>query len=150
LYILDSLDALSDEAELEKFQAALDGKDVAGSYGTGKAKKMSEMFRLLTQDAEATGCSLGIISQIRDKIGVSFGETKTRSGGHALDFYCSQVLWLTEIGKLERSAYNQKRVVGVSVRSKNKKCKVGSPFRECDYDILFGYGIDDENSMIDY
>jgi len=163
LYILDSLDALTDEAEIKKFEQNLksgssdndeegDGEapKAKGSYGVAKAKKMSEMFRMMTAEAAAADCTLGIISQIRDKIGVTFGETKTRSGGRALDFYASQVLWLAEVGKKDRTAYNQKRVTGVKIQSKVKKCKVGLPFREANYDILFGYGIDDENSMLDY
>lgn len=149
LYILDSLDALSDVAELEKYEKSKEG-ETAGSYGTGKAKKMSEMFRILTAKAGNANCTLGVISQIRDKIGVTFGETKTRSGGRALDFYASQVLWLAETGKQSRTAFGQTRVVGVSIHSKVKKLKVGLPYREADYDILFGYGIDDENSMLDY
>lgn len=159
LYILDSLDALSDDAEIKKFEQNIKPKESdeegeegkpKGSYGVAKAKKMSELFRLLAAKAGKADCSLGVVSQIRDKIGVSFGETKTRSGGRALDFYASQVLWLSEITKRERTAYNQKRVVGVAIHSKVKKLKVGLPFREADYDILFGYGIDDENSMLDY
>jgi recombination protein RecA len=154
LYILDSLDALSDSAELKKFEEALNPKkeneQQAGSYGTGKAKEMSKLFRMLTKRASEANCALGVVSQIRDNIGVMFGETKTRSGGRALDFYASQVLWLAEVGKKDRMAYNQKRVVGVSIHSKVKKCKVGLPFREADYDILFGYGIDDESSLLSY
>jgi recombination protein RecA len=160
LYVLDSLDALSDEAEVKKFDKGIKQKiqdeetgeetKQKGSYGVAKAKKMSEMFRLLCQDIGEVDCSLGIISQIRDKIGVMFGETKTRSGGHALDFYGSQVLWLSETGKIERTAMGQKRVTGVDIHSKVKKNKVAFPFREADYSIIFGYGIDDEVSILDW
>jgi recombination protein RecA len=84
-----------------------------------------------------------IISQIRDKLNVTFGETKTRSGGRALDFYASQIVWLAEIGKIKRVIDKIERVVGIDVRARVKKNKVGLPFREADYPILFGYGIDD-------
>lgn len=145
LYVLDSLDSLSDEAELER--------DIgAGSYGGMKAKKMSELFRKQVAHLRNKRCTLLIISQIRDKIGVTFGETKTRSGGHALDFYSSQIVWLSEIKKLSRTVSGVARVIGVEIRAKNKKLKIrtGKPFREADFSILFGYGIDDEQSMYEW
>lgn len=161
LYILDSLDALTDKAELTKFEKSIKKKEKAeeegeevgeekGSYGVAKAKRLSEMFRLIVKDMKQAEISVGIVSQIRDKIGVTFGETKTRSGGRALDFYASQVLWLSEMGKIRRSINRVERVDGVSIRSKVKKNKVGTPFREVDYDIIFSYGVDDEMSMIDW
>jgi len=143
LYVLDSLDALSDAAE-----AAREIGDA--TYGVGKAKAMSEMFRRRTADLREKRCTLIVISQIRDKIGVAFGETKTRSGGRALDFYSSQVVWLSEIQKIKRTVTGVERIVGVNVRARNKKNKVGRPFRETDFTILFSYGVDDEQSMLDW
>lgn len=143
LYILDSLDALSDEAEIK---ADIDG----ATYGVGKAKQMSKAFRKIITTLAKTKCTLGIISQIRDRIGVTFGETKTRSGGHALDFYCSQVVWLHEIEKVSKEVKGQKRPIGVNIRAKNKKNKVGMPYREVDFQLIFGYGVDDEISMIEW
>jgi recombination protein RecA len=143
LYVLDSADALSDDAEM--------GRNIGdATYGTGKAKAFSELFRRCIADIERARCSLLIISQIRDKIGVTFGETKTRSGGRALDFYASQVVWLSEIKKEERQVSGVKRVVGVKVLAANKKNKMGLPFRRAEFNILFNYGIDDEMSMIDW
>lgn len=150
LYILDSLDALSDDAEVERFTARMEGKPEKGSMGAQKAKEMSELFRNVNEEMAAKECSLGIVSQIRDRIGISFGETKTRSGGRALDFYASQVLWLAETGKNKKTVKGIERVVGVNVHSKVKKCKVGLPFREADYSILFNYGIDNEASMLEW
>jgi len=150
LYILDSLDALATEEDVARLKARIEGTKEKGSMGAEKAKDMSDLFRLLAQDCEAANCTLGIISQIRDKIGVMFGEIKTRSGGHALDFYASQVLWLAETGKKERTVMGQRRITGVDIHSKVKKLKVGFPFREADYSILFGYGIDDEMSILDW
>lgn len=163
LYILDSLDALSDEAELKKFDKEMKsrakikdeeeeegGEVIKGDYGVAKAKKMSKLFRTLNGVAAEANCTLGIVSQTRDKIGVMFGEKQTRSGGKALDFYASQILWLREIKKLERAVMNESRPVGVSVSGKVKKCKVGFPFREADFNIIFGYGIDDESSMLNW
>jgi len=150
LYILDSLDALSDDAEVERFTARMEGKAEKGSMGAQKAKEMSEMFRSITAEMAAQDCTLGIVSQIRDRIGISFGETKTRSGGRALDFYASQVLWLVETGKNKKTVRGVERVIGVNINSKVKKCKVGLPFREANYSILFNYGTDDEYSMLDW
>lgn len=136
LYILDSLDAISDEDEQKsEFGAA--------SYGGKKPKLIGQLFRDLVDEMEATRCHLMIVSQIRDKLNVTFGETKTRSGGRALDFYASQIVWLAEIGKIKRTVDKIERVVGIDVRARVKKNKVGLPFREADYPILFGYGIDD-------
>lgn len=143
LYIMDSLDSLSSKAE----QARELGED---SYATEKPKILGEMFRRdvsLIRDRNAT---LLIISQLRDKIGVTFGETKTRSGGRALDYYASQIVWLSEIEKIKRTVLGVDRYVGVKVRAANKKNKVGKPFRRGDFTILFGYGVDDEVSLLDW
>lgn len=151
LYILDSLDSLSDEAELKKFgKIAKEGDEEKGSYGTAKAKKMSQLFRMLVRDMEKNNCTLGIISQLRDNIGVTFGETSTRSGGRALNFYASQILWLREIGKKTRQTKGETRAIGVDTHGKVKKCSVGMPFREAAFSIIFGYGVDDEMSIIDW
>lgn len=136
VYVLDSLDALSDRAEQAR-------KIDDGSYGMTKQKKLGELFRRLVQRLEKSRVFLLVISQIRDKIGVSFGETKTRSGGKSLDFYASQVIWLSEIEKLKRTIDKVDRVTGVRVRARCKKNKIGLPFRECEFPILFGYGVDD-------
>lgn len=136
VYVLDSLDALSDRAEQAR-------KIDEGSFGMTKQKKLGELFRRLVQRLEKSRVFLLVISQIRDKIGVSFGETKTRSGGKSLDFYASQVVWLSEIEKMKRTIDKVDRVTGVRVRARCKKNKIGLPFRECEFPILFGYGVDD-------
>ena len=136
LYILDSLDALSDAAEA--------GREIdEGSFGANKAKKMGELFRRLVRRIEESRCLLIIISQLRDKINVTFGEKQTRSGGRALDFYASQVVWLADVGKLTKEIGGVKRVVGNDVKLRCKKNKVGLPFRECEYPVIYGYGVDD-------
>src|ERR1700677_1522220 len=150
LYILDSLDALSDEAETKEFFERKEGEEVKGSYGVGKPKEMSKLFRVLTQEMESSNTSLGIISQIRDNIGMFVGESKTRSGGHALDFYCSQIVWLTEKQKLTRQFLGEVRPIGIEVEAYVKKCKVGFPFRKAPFSIMFGYGVDDEKSILNW
>lgn len=143
LYILDSLDALSDDAEQER-------KIEDASYGGNKAKKLGEMFRRIIQRMEEQEVLLIVISQLRDKLNVTFGEKQTRSGGRALDFYASHIVWLAEIGKIKRTMAKVERVVGVNVKARVKKNKVGLPFRECEYPILFGYGVDDLTANVEW
>lgn len=143
LYIIDSLDALSDDAEQER--AIGDA-----SYGGSKPKKMGEMFRRLVDRMEGQRMLLIVVSQLRDKLNVTFGEKQTRSGGRALDFYASHIIWLAETGKLKKVIKGNERVIGVKVQVRVKKNKVGLPFRECKYPILFGYGVDDLTAGVEW
>lgn len=136
LYILDSFDALSDDAEM--------ARDIdKGSFGAAKAKKMSEMFRKLTRKQEKSNVLLFIVSQVRDNIGAMFGEKHKRSGGKALDFYASQVFWLAHIKILKRTINKVERPYGIEILAKVKKNKVGMPFREAQFTFEFGFGIND-------
>ncbi len=143
LYIIDSLDALSDEAEM--------GREFnEGSYGGAKPKAIGKMFRMLIGRMEEQGVLFVVVSQIRDKLNVTFGETKTRSGGRALDFYATQIMWLQEIKKEKRTIDGIDRIVGIEVEAYVKKNKVGLPFRRARYPVLFGYGIDDLTSGVQW
>jgi hypothetical protein len=143
LYILDSLDAVSDKDELEgEF-----GKD---SYGARKPKLLGQLFRRVVQLLEQKRVHVMIISQVRDNIGVTFGEKHTRSGGKALDFYASQILWLASMGKLKKTRGGVERTVGVKIRAQCKKNKIALPFRECEFPIIFGYGIDDVTACVEW
>lgn len=143
LYIVDSLDALSDRAEKSR-------KIDEGSYSLGKQKKMSELFRRLISKIKKSQIHLMIISQVRENIGVTFGEKYTRSGGKALDFYASQILWLAETGKIKKTVKGIERIIGINVKANCKKNKVGLPFRTCNYPVFFGYGIDDIEASLDF
>ena len=143
LYVLDSFDALSDEAEMSR--------DIdKASFGAAKAKKMSEMFRKITRKQEQANVLLFIVSQVRDNIGALFGEKHKRSGGKALDFYASQVFWLAHIKILKKTINKIERPYGIEIKAKVKKNKVGMPFREADFTFEFGFGINDLLASINW
>lgn len=143
IYVLDSLDALSDEAEMER--------DISeGTYGTKKASKLSVLFRTTARKLETTQILLIIVSQIRENIGVTFGEKYKRSGGKALDFYASQVVWLAHLKILKRTIGKVERPYGVEIRAKIKKNKVGLAFRECEFEFHFAFGVEDLLASIEW
>jgi len=144
LYILDSLDACSSTAELER-----EIGDHA-TFGGEKAKALSELFRKRIKKLRDKHGTMIVISQLRDNIGVRFGESKKRSGGHALDYYASQVFWLAQVKSIKKTVTKVERTVGVQVRARNKKNKIGKPFRQVDFTLLFSYGVADEISMHDW
>lgn len=136
-YVLDSMDAISTEAELDR-------EIGQATFGADKAKRMSEFFRRLTKKMSKVDMTLIIISQTRDKIGVMFGDKKGTSGGKALKFYASQRVMLSEIGKVKAND----KIIGIKVKARVIKNKVGRPFGEVSFDILFNYGIDDIESCV--
>lgn len=143
LYIVDSLDALSDKAEQERGIAE-------STYGASKPKQLGQLFRRLAKPLEKSGVCVMIISQVRDAIGVSFGEKHTRSGGKALDFYASQIVWLANMGQIKKTVNKTQRTIGVTIKARCKKCKIGMPFREALFDIRFGFGVDDISANLDF
>jgi recombination protein RecA len=143
LYILDSLDALSDRSEM--------GRDIdQGTYGAGKAKQMSQLFRRLTGQLAKSKVTLLIVSQIRDKIGVTFGRKFERSGGKALNFYASQIIILAQLGRVSRTRSGVTRPVAIKVKAKVDKNKISLPFREAEFRIDFGYGVNDIESCLEW
>lgn len=143
LYIIDSLDALSDEAEV--------GREVGqASFAMNKAKQLSAMFRKLNAKLAHAKTTVIVVSQVRDAIGVTFGKKHTRAGGRALDFYASQIVWLTHLKRLTRTRKNITRPYGVLIRAQAEKSKVGLPFREAEFPVYFNYGVEDVVSMVDW
>jgi len=139
LYINDSLDGLSSIQEMK-------AKIEDGSYNMSKQKKLGELFRKLAGKIRKKNICIMIISQVRDNIGVMFGPKQRRSGGKALDFYASQVVWLANKGKIGEVD----RPEGVNIKAKVDKNKIWKPYREATFPILFDYGIDDIGSMVDF
>jgi len=150
IYVLDSFDALTTIAEKERAEerrkALAAGKEPKGTYAMDKAKFASEFFRLQCKKIKKKNCLLIIVSQVRDNIGVMFGEKYKRSGGKSLDFYASQILWLAEAEKHKKKDIP----VGITIKAIAKKNKYGKPFRKCFVNMLFDYGIDDIKTNIDY
>lgn len=151
IYVLDSLDSLSSEAELERqeerVKAKEEGKSLSiGTYAMEKQKFFSEFFRVMTGKIYDKKCLVLVISQVRSNIGVMFGKKYVRSGGKALDFYAYINLWLAVAEKHETKG----RVTGVTIKAKTEKAKIARPYRECFIDIIFDYGVDDITSNINF
>lgn len=143
LYIVDSWDALSDNAEM--------GRSIdENSMGAAKAKKISEMFRRINAKISKSNITLASVSQIRDNIGVTYGKKHSRSGGKALQFYGSQVVTINEKEKLKKTIDKVTRTVGIIAEVKVEKNKAGTPFRDCMVPIYFGYGIDGLEAGLDW
>jgi recombination protein RecA len=143
MYILDSLDALTSDAEKKR-------KIRESSFGGEKPKKMGELFRKLIRKIKRKRVCVIVISQVRDNIGVAFGEKHTRTGGKALDFYASQIIWLANMGQMKRTISGVERTIGNKVKALCKKNKVGIAWRNCEMDVRYGFGIDDVASNLKY
>jgi len=141
LYIIDSLDALTDAYELDRDF----GKDTMVGK---KAIKMSEFFRRINDKISQLKMTFVVISQVRDNIGVMWGKKHKRSGGKSLDFYASQVIWLSDLGKIKHTKNKIERTTGVKIKVTCDKNKVSLPFRSCEFEIQFGYGIDDVSASL--
>lgn len=155
IYVLDSMDGLSSEAEGEKFKdqkkAHRAGKEVPGSYGDGKAKKNSSALRMLVNKLRVSGSILIIISQTRDVLNASpWEEKKTRSGGRALRFYATAEFWLSLAGAIKKNIRKKNRNIGNKVMIKVKKNRITGRLPEIKTAIYPSYGVDDIGSCIDY
>ncbi len=151
IYVLDSFDAMTSSAEIEKSlknRAKREkGQKADGSYGDGKAKIASEFFRLNMQGLKDHGSAIIIISQTRDNIGFGAMFTpKTRSGGKALKFYASHEVWLA----CQKKEKKDKRTLVTNVQAKITKNKVTGRHGEAYFPILFDYGIDNLSACINF
>jgi recombination protein RecA len=137
MIVVDSVAALTPKAEIEG--------EMGASHMGLQARLMSQALRKLTGSVKKNNVLLIFINQLRMKIGVMFGNPETTTGGNALKFYSSMRIDIRRIGALK----DKDNVIGNRTRVKIVKNKMAPPFKQCEFDIMYGEGISQVNEIID-
>lgn len=150
LYIIDSWDAFKSIHD-SKIREEKDENIVKG-FNLKKQQFSWHFFQESCDliDKNRVDATLIVVSQTKQKIGVTFGKKKYRTGGDALNFYTHLVAWLREDKKLEKVRSKEKRAYGIISEVKIERSKVSKPYRTGKFRVLFDYGIDNVGSMGDY